>query len=160
MERANLKTTANMLLRKQRVKRIASEIHLLEQMDWRLWKLGLVCFWASFVAVVGGVFATVTYLGQSSDLSYFTTFVVSLCCVSILYWMLRYPIWTFALLGYLVVALIIGAIFDDIPTEVVPDLGFPSEGGDSLVSDRKEILRRRVQYAILKRRKLLNKLNG
>jgi hypothetical protein len=158
MEQADYKTNTKNLLRKQREKRIASEIHLLEQMDWRLWKLGLLCFWITFAAVVGGIFAIVVILGQPNDVNYIIAFFSSLFGVGVLYWMWRYPIWSAALLGYLVLALFIAAIFDDFPGEILPDLGFPSDSGDALAPDKKEILRRRVQYAIEKRHRLLNKL--
>jgi hypothetical protein len=160
MERADHKINAKALLRKQRAKRLTSEIYLLEQMDWRLWKLGLTCFWATFAAVVGGTFATVTVLGQPNEVSNLTIFLFSLFGVGLLYWMWRYPIWSAALLGYLVIALFLAAIFDDVPQGAFPDLGFPSEGGDSTSPDKKEILRQRVQRAIEKRQKLILKLNA
>jgi hypothetical protein len=158
MEKVDHKTITKNLLRKQRVKRIASEIHLLEQMDLRLWKLGIICFLTTFVAVVGGIFATVVILVQPHGVNYLVAFIASLFGVGVLYWMWRYPIWSVALLGYLVLALFVATIFDDVPAQILPDLGFPSEGGASLAPDKKEILRRRVQYAIEKRHRLLNKL--
>ena len=151
-------------LRRQRAKRIAAEIALLERMDWRLWRAGLLCFSGLFLAAAGIIFIGAEVLGQYylEPIGFqLGVFVACLFGTLILYWIWRYPAWFVLMLGILALGLLIAAILDGgdgiSPGDVyVPDTGGPDS--NDRTPDRKELLRRRVQRALEKRRALLAKL--
>ena len=147
-------------LRRQRAKRIAAEIALLERMDWRLWRAGLLCFSGLFLAAAGIIFIGAEVLGQ-----YYLepvgfqigVFVACLFGTLILYWIWRYPASFVLVLGFLALGLLIAAILDGGDVDI-PDIGVPDYSSNDHAPDRKELLRRRVQRALEKRRALLAKL--
>jgi hypothetical protein len=161
MQNTGVKAGRRNWLHKQRAKRIAAEIQLLERMDWRLWKLGLVCFWGALAAVILAVFAVVEMFGGPIDgtaISHFAILMICAASVSFLFWFWRYPIWGIALLGYLVLILLVAVLFEDSSVLNSLNVDWPSDSGRTSLPDRKELLRWRVQRAIEKRQKILNKL--
>jgi hypothetical protein len=141
--------------KRRRAERLRREIALLEGMDWRVWRMIVICGSLTILAVTVG-FVAVGYALHVHFASIPIAFAICLGFASLLYFVSRFKNGLYWLYTVILIAVVIGATFYDSPIADIPDLTWSSDGG--AVKDRKSARRAKIQNAIQRRKLKLGKL--
>jgi hypothetical protein len=145
---------------RRRAERLRKEIALLGDMDFRLWLKSLACVSAYLALITLGVFAFCELLIGTKFLGYQWHILLFIGCAALTligYMLRRYPLTAAVIVLYLGIMVVLAGLFEDADGLPQVNLDLPSESpADD--DDRKTRLRRRIQYAIAKRRMLLEKI--